>query len=141
MSSRDLDELRPEIRPMVDAFVAAVKAAGIDMIVTCTYRSPEEQAAEFAKGRDAVGNVINEHLITTKARPGQSAHNYGLALDVVPIANGKCVWSVNDPLWQRIGALGVAAGLQWYGSPGEPFKEFPHFQHPAWKLLIQQGTA
>jgi peptidoglycan L-alanyl-D-glutamate endopeptidase CwlK len=49
----------------------------------------EEQAALYAKGRTAGGRIV------TKARPGESFHNHGLAFDWVPLKqSGK-----NADLW------------------------------------------
>jgi peptidoglycan LD-endopeptidase CwlK len=129
MSSRSLDDLRPEVRPQVDAFLAACAAAGVDVLVTCTLRSNDEQATLYAQGRTAPGHIV------TDAPAGRSAHNYGLALDIVPLVNGKPDWNGHDPVWHQIGDLGLAAGLQWAGAPGFPFPEEPHFQHPNWRAL------
>jgi peptidoglycan L-alanyl-D-glutamate endopeptidase CwlK len=129
VSSRSLDDLRPEVRPLVDAFLASCAAAGADLIVTCTLRSNDEQTALYAQGRTKPGHIV------TNAKAGQSAHNYGLALDIVPIANGKPDWNGSDPVWKTIGDLGVAAGLTWLGSPGSTFPEEPHFEHPDWRSL------
>lgn len=129
MSSRNLDDLRPEVRPQVDAFLSACAAADIDVLVTCTLRSNAEQAALYAQGRTAPGSRV------TDAPAGRSAHNFGLAIDVVPIVNGKLDWDRKDPVWQKVGELGLAAGLQWAGTPGFPFPELPHFQHPTWRDL------
>ncbi len=115
---------------MAEAFVAACQSAGLDVIITCTQRdATPDQALLYAEGRTAPGHIV------TDAPPGESAHNYGLAFDVVGLRNGKCVWDSSDPLWQQIGAIGVAVGLEWAGSPGFPFKEFPHFQHPIWRTI------
>lgn len=129
MSSRSLDDLRPELRPQVDAFLAACEAAGVDVLVTCTLRSDEEQAALYAQGRSAPGHIV------TDAPAGKSAHNFGLAIDVVPLVNGKPDWNGHDPVWFTLGQLGQDAGLQWAGAPGFPFPEEPHFQHPDWRNL------
>ncbi len=129
MASRLLSDLRPDFQPLAQAFVDAVSASGIDMLVTCTQRSNEEQAALYAQGRTAPGAIV------TDAPPGESAHNYGLALDVVPLVNGKCDWQGSHPVWQQLGALGQAAGLEWAGAPGFPFHELPHFQMPGWRTL------
>ena len=107
--SRDLDLLKPEFRPMIDGFLADVKSAGIDMIVTCTYRTAAEQMALYAQGRTAPGPIV------TNAKAGQSAHNYGYAVDVVPLVNGKCCWDDKDQVWQEIGKIGQSHGLEWYG--------------------------
>lgn len=125
--SRSLDDLHPEIRVLADPFLADCKAAGLDLIVTCTLRSLFEQAALYAQGRTSPGGIV------TNAKPGQSAHNFGLAIDVVPVVDGKLIWSADNPVWQEIGNFGQARGLQWLGVPGSPFREMPHFQLPNWK--------
>ena len=127
--SRNLDDLRPEVRPMVDAFLAACTAAGFDLIVTATSRTLAEQAALYAQGRTTPGPRV------TNAPPGTSAHNYGLAIDIVPTVNGKPDWNGHDAVWQQIGNLGQAAGLEWFGAPGSPYVEMPHFQLPNWRSV------
>jgi peptidoglycan L-alanyl-D-glutamate endopeptidase CwlK len=129
MSSRSLDDLKLDIRPLVDAFLEACAQSLIDVLITCTLRSNSEQAALYAQGRTAPGHVV------TNAPAGRSAHNFGLAIDVVPLVNGKPDWKASDPVWKTLGDLGVAAGLQWAGTPGFPFPEEPHFQHPHWRVL------
>jgi peptidoglycan L-alanyl-D-glutamate endopeptidase CwlK len=132
--SRSLDDLRPIIRPKVDAFLASVKSAGTDLLITCTKRTLEEQAALYAQGRTTAGSIV------TNAKPGTSAHNYGLAIDVVPIVNGKPDWSFNalhpSAVWMTTGYLGRLAGLQWFGTPDSPYIEGCHFQMPDWKHYI-----
>lgn len=133
MASRALTDLRPEVRPLVDAFLDACAAAEIDVLVTCTLRSNAEQAALYARGRTAA--PLGHQYVVTDAPPGRSAHNYGLAIDVVPIVDGKPDWNGADPIWHRLGELGQEAGLEWAGEPGFPFPEMPHFQHPTWRVL------
>ena len=70
MSSRRLEDLHLLMRPLVDAFLAACAREGIDILVTCTYRSDEEQARLYAQGRTKPG------LKVTNAKPGQSMHNF-----------------------------------------------------------------
>ena len=129
MASRSLYDLRFEMQPLAERFVTAAAASGIDMLVTCTLRTNAEQEQLYAQGRTVPGSIV------TDARPGFSAHNHGLAMDVVPIVAGKCVWNTADPAWRTLGALGQAAGLDWAGAPGFPFHEFPHFQMPNWRQL------
>jgi peptidoglycan L-alanyl-D-glutamate endopeptidase CwlK len=129
MSSRLLSDLRPEVRPLVDAFLDSCAAAQVDVLVTCTLRSNDEQAALYAQGRTTPGRIV------TDAPAGQSAHNYGLAIDIVPMVNGKPDWNGADPVWKQCGALGVIAGLEWAGAPGFPFPEEPHFQLPNWRTI------
>jgi len=135
MTSRRLEDLHPSVRPMVDAFLTSCAGAGIDILVTCTYRSEAEQARLYAQGRTKPGPKV------TNAKPGQSMHNFSvggepasLAVDVVPLKNGKPVWSAADPVWSKVGKLGEAAGLEWAGR-WKRFREFPHFQHPEAKAI------
>jgi peptidoglycan LD-endopeptidase CwlK len=127
--SRNLNDLVPEVRPLVDAFLAAGSAAGIDILVTCTLRTNAEQEALYAQGRTTPGPIV------TNAKPGTSAHNYGMAIDIVPIVNGKPDWVGTHPVWNQLGQLGEAAGLEWAGAPSYPFHELAHFQLPNWRTV------
>lgn len=132
MSNRNPSDLHPDLQPIFVKFMAECKVQELDVLCTCTWRSSAEQESLYAQGRTTSGKIV------TFARAGQSAHNYTIkgrpaakAFDIVPMRNGKCVWgTVGDDgvLWKRIGAIGVALGLNWYGSKGSKFKEMPHFQ-------------
>jgi len=52
---------------------------GIRPLIYTGLRTMEEQAALFAIGRSKPGKIV------TKARPGESYHNHGLAFDWVPM--------------------------------------------------------
>jgi peptidoglycan LD-endopeptidase CwlK len=133
IASRSIAELEPETRARATEFLEACHAAGIDVLVTSTYRDFESQAELFAQGRTKPGKRV------TNARPGLSWHNWRRAFDIVPLRNGKPVWGNgidDDPtdddkddleLWQRVGKLGKEAGLEWAGD-WVSFREFPHFQ-------------
>jgi peptidoglycan L-alanyl-D-glutamate endopeptidase CwlK len=130
--SRALADLKPGFLAMVQPFLEdwRAQADGYDLIVTCTLRTLEEQASLYAQGRTAPGPIV------TNARPGQSAHNYGYAIDVVPVLHGKAIWDGTHPIWQEIGNFGQSRGLQWYGAPDAPFLEDPHFQLPNWRDFV-----
>lgn len=130
INSRKLEDLLPPVRERVERMIAACDAEGIDLLVTSTYRDNASQEALYAQGRTAPGRIV------TNARSGQSYHNYRCAVDVVPIRNGKAIWNAKDPIWQRIGTLGKAAGLEWAGD-WKRFKEFPHFQYTGGLKLAQ----
>lgn len=130
INSRDLKELLPPVRRRVEAFLAAAKAAGIDLLVTSTYRDNASQNALYAQGRTAPGRIV------TNAKAGQSWHNYRCAVDVVPLRNGKPVWDAKDPIWQQVGALGKQAGLEWAGD-WKRFREYPHFQYTGGLTMAQ----
>lgn len=128
MASRKLSDLHPKLRPFATAFLAKAAEQGIDVLVTCTYRSGAEQDALYQQGRTKAGSIV------TNARAGQSKHNFAIgatpaskAFDVVPMLNGKCVWDSGSILWKELGIIGRAVGLDWAGD-WKSFKEFPHFQ-------------
>ena len=134
INSRNLDDLVPPAKQRAEAFIAAAKAKGIDLLVTSTYRDNESQNALYAQGRTAPGAIV------TRAKAGQSWHNSRCALDVVPLVNGKAIW--DDPaLWKQVGEIGKSCGLEWAGD-WVTFKEFPHFQYTGGMTLaqLQQGA-
>ena len=130
VNSRNLQDLLEPARRRVEAFLAAARAQGIDLLVTSTYRDFESQQALYDQGRTAPGKIV------TNAKPGRSWHNYGLAVDVVPLRNGKPVWDAKDPVWETVGKLGEAAGLEWAGR-WTRFRELPHFQYTGGATLDQ----
>jgi peptidoglycan L-alanyl-D-glutamate endopeptidase CwlK len=130
INSRKIEDLLPPVRERVERFLAACKEEGIDILITSTYRDNESQNALYAQGRTKPGIKV------TNARAGQSFHNYRCAVDVVPMKNGKPIWNAKDPVWQDIGRLGKAAGLEWAGD-WVRFKEFPHFQYTGGVSLAQ----
>jgi peptidoglycan LD-endopeptidase CwlK len=150
VSSRKITDCHPTMQSRVQQFIDNCARAGVDMLITCTWRSPEEQTELYAQGRTKPGKIV------TNARAGQSAHNYilnglpaSLAVDVVPMRHGKPVWGLagngidDNPaddatddleLWQRVRKCGEDAGLvsasRWTG-----FKEWAHFQHPNYEAI------
>lgn len=126
--SRKLEDLHPKVRALAENLVFIARGEGIDIIVTCTYRSDAEQAVLYAQGRTTPGRIV------TNAQPGQSLHNHridgkpaSLAFDVVPIRSGKAIWDPKDVVWMRVGQIGESIGLEWAGR-WRRFREFPHFQ-------------
>lgn len=128
MASRKISDLHPDLQPIAGKFMEACQRAGVDILITCTYRSGAEQDALYEQGRTKPGAKV------TNARAGQSKHNFELhgkpaakAFDVVPLVNGKPQWSAQHPAWAAAGKVGKALGLEWAGE-WKRFKEYPHFQ-------------
>ena len=115
-----ISNLHPEIRKDVKNYInEAQTKLGKKLRVTSGFRSHKEQNELYAKGRTKPGKIV------TKARGGQSYHNFGLAFDVVEIKNGKALW--RNPDWEKIGRLGEKYGFSW-GGRWRTFKDKPHFQ-------------
>lgn len=131
IASGDIAALHPIVAAKARAFLESCKAQGIELLVTSTYRDNESQDALYAQGRSRPGKKV------TNARGGQSFHNWRVAFDVVPLRLGKPVWGTageDGRLWQRIGAVGKAHGLEWAGD-WKRFREYPHFQYTAGRSL------
>ena len=120
MASRSLSDLNPKAREACLRWLDACKAAGIDVLVYCTYRSAAEQDGLYAIGRTKPGKRV------TNAKGGDSLHQYRVAWDAVPLQAGKPQWSA-DATYKRMGELAKALGIEWAGD-WVGFKETAHFQ-------------
>jgi len=129
VSDRRINTLHPLIQAKAkELIIRAEKELGIKLRVTSALRTWEEQTKLYAKGRTAKGKKV------TNAKAGQSLHNYGLALDVVEIKNGKALW--RNPNWNKIGALGKEIGFVW-GGDFKSITDKPHFEMRFGKSLAQ----
>ena len=119
--------LDPSFIPLVQAFkLALLKATGYEWLADQGRRTIAQQNAIYAQGRSAPGKVC------TKAKGGQSAHNFGLAVDLVPIKDGDLWWEAPKSLWQQAADLAKTMGLV----PGFYFNSLfdpDHFEAPDWK--------
>lgn len=119
-SQKRLTKVHPRLAKGVTALIEALAAQGHTVEVVQGLRTFAEQDALFAKGRTAPGQVV------TKARGGQSNHNYGLAVDLCPFVGGQPQWNDNQG-FIRIGAEAVKQGLEWGGN-WKKFIDKPHVQ-------------
>jgi peptidoglycan L-alanyl-D-glutamate endopeptidase CwlK len=120
---RNPEGLIPSVRAKVEQWHAACLARGVEMLVYCTRRTALEQEALYAKGRTAPGPKV------TNAGPWQSWHQYGRAIDAVPLDAGKPVWKYSpaNGLWAVAAEEGAKAGLEWAGR-WRTFREYVHWQ-------------
>ncbi|ASF47012.1 M15 family metallopeptidase [Methylovulum psychrotolerans] len=121
IESRKLEDLTPETEKRCRAFIEKCRGAGIDIIITSTYRDKEKQDALYAQGRNG-----NPGKIVTNASGGKSFHNYGVAFDFVPIVHGKAQYT-DIATFKRCGAIAKSVGLEWAGD-WKTFKEYAHCQ-------------
>lgn len=99
----DLRALHPYFRDKIAELMSICKSEGIDLAIVESYRTPAKQAQYFAMGRKY-----------TSTPGGKSKHQYGLAVDLVPIVDSVAVWN-NRRLWRKIGLAGERLGLRWGG--------------------------
>jgi peptidoglycan LD-endopeptidase CwlK len=127
ISEARLGEVHPALAEKVRSMAEMLALENIQIRVVQSLRSWAEQAALYAEGRDADGNIVDKSKVVTDAKPGTSWHNYGLAVDVAPFDSGIPDWNVSHPAWGRIVAVGESCGLQ-SGSTWRTFPDWPHFQ-------------
>lgn len=124
MASRDPKDLHRDLQLAWETMESRCAVQGVTVILTCTYRSPQEQANLYNQGRTTPGHIV------THAQAGQSKHNLSPseAFDIAIIENGKCNWFLNSPSWSKVisigRSLGLTCGADWAGDK----KDSPHFE-------------
>jgi peptidoglycan L-alanyl-D-glutamate endopeptidase CwlK len=148
--------LHPKIRTEVEKMYTNQIVPALTGRAICrfayTLRTFAEQDALYAQGRtrlyDANGNRLG---VVTKAKGGQSIHNYGLALDIVLIKDNKTAsWEDNVDFdrdgkadWMEVVNILKANGWEW-GGDWRSFKDKPHFQKTfgyTWQQLLAKHQA
>lgn len=123
-SRKQIDTLHPAARPWAEAHLQAIRDSGllppdVEARIVSGNRTWEEQDALYAKGRTAPGSVV------TKARGGQSNHNFGIAWDLGLFKDGD--YLEDSPLYAKIGPVGESIGLEW-GGRWKSIVDTPHYQ-------------
>lgn len=106
------------------------------------FRSGAVQDALYAQGRTTPGPIV------TNAKGGQSAHNYGLAIDVYPIINGQLDYgysggspepsSQSQGAWQALWDAVDSDPLLFSGRRFSTLYDPGHIERANWKLFIGQ---
>lgn len=104
--SRALNDLAPKFRPIAMELLARLAEAGLPVLIITTRRTAAQHALDLATGVS-----WTEH----------SKHLDGLAIDVCPYEHyelygpDKLQWKSDDPVWQKVGAVGERLSLRWGG--------------------------
>lgn len=130
LSENKVLTLHPKVRDKVTEFINKAEAQGIKLRVTSAYRTHAEQTALYEQGRTKPGKIV------TNAKAGESSHNFGTAIDVVPIVNGVADWNTD---WNKIAVIGKSLGFSW-GGDWKSFKDKPHFEMNFGNTLAQLRT-
>lgn len=81
-----MDMLAPFVKKRLEAALEVLHSKGLNVYVFETYRSPERQQTLYDQGRTTPGRQI------TSAKPFQSFHQYGLAVDLVFKEGNRWIW-------------------------------------------------
>ena len=123
-SQKVIDSLLPKVRPVFSKCLDALKKHFSELGVEAKYisgnRTWAEQDALYAQGRTKPGPIV------TKAKGGESNHNYGIACDVgLFTPDGK--YLEDSPFYSRIGrVVAFFPELTWGGT--WRFKDEPHIE-------------
>jgi peptidoglycan L-alanyl-D-glutamate endopeptidase CwlK len=95
---------------------------GLPMRITEGYRSIERQNELYAQGRTTKGNIV------TKAKGGESLHQYGVAADYVFRKQG---YDATNDQWLAFASIAERHGFEWGGGKdwqNAGFVDKPHIQ-------------
>lgn len=118
-ADRDWGRLDPRFTQPVLRVLARLQERGYVFVLLEGYRSPERQ--------EKLAN-LGSHV--TNARAFQSKHQFGLAVDLAPVRDGRLVISERDPwalqAYMVLGEEAEKAGLTWGGRWW--FKDYGHVE-------------
>jgi peptidoglycan L-alanyl-D-glutamate endopeptidase CwlK len=128
-SEKNIATLNSKIQPLARELIEQATAQGIHVKVICGNRTYEEQDDLYAQGRSKDGNIV------TKARGGQSMHNFGTAFDIGIFSKDGKEYLGESPDYAKCGKIGKELGLVWGGD--WEFEDQPHFQLTEGKSLAE----
>jgi peptidoglycan L-alanyl-D-glutamate endopeptidase CwlK len=109
--SEYINKLHPSIRQKAAELAQAFNDAGIPIFINHDghYRTFAEQDALYTK---KVKNKKGVWVRVTNAKGGHSNHNYGLAVDMVPVDGA---WNAPDSVYKEMGKIAKSLGWEWGG--------------------------
>lgn len=130
-----LQSLEPIFRANIERLIIELALRGINCVVTSGRRTIAEQDKLYAQGRTKPGKIV------TKAKGGQSAHNFGLAADLCPLdGDGDLWWNAPDDIWNVMHLQAESLGLV-CGYDFKSIVDKPHFEDPAWRAVQAKWRA
>ncbi|MBV8048536.1 MAG: M15 family metallopeptidase [Paludibacterium sp.] len=128
-ADRDWNKLEPSFSQVVLHVMQRMSARGYQTMLLEGCRSPARQ-----------DRLAAQAVTVTKAKGGQSRHQYGFAADIAFVRGGKVVISERDSWamagYQALGQEAQAAGLTWGGNWS--FKDYGHIEQPGSLKVLEQ---
>lgn len=150
MASRDKKDLHPTAAQAFDLAIAEYNRnypTGPKPFLTCTYRPDAEQNADYLKGRDEAGHIIDKGKIITNAKAGQSPHNFNpsFAFDIAfTDSRGQLDWKAENFKNFNTCLMKVSSSMTWgydwnhNGKVDTNDFDKPHWEITNWKTLIHK---
>lgn len=127
-SERNIRALQTDVQALCRRSLKRLLAAGFDARVISGTRTYAEQNALFRQGRFG-----NPGLVVTKARGGQSWHNFGMAWDIGLFQGGQYLTTAGK--YNAAAPHAKLPGIEW-GGDWTSFKDPPHYQVPGGQSSI-----
>lgn len=138
-----IDTLEPAFKEKILLILAEAEAVtGYVWGVPEARRTIAYQDALFnqphdGKDNDGDGRIDESDEMVTKAKGGNSSHNFGLGADLVPMKKGKFWWGAPREVFLQMAEIaekhGLVTGIRWTDI-FPPNGDMPHVQDPAWKV-------
>lgn len=132
----NLNRLDPRMREYALQFINNARKKGYKVVITDSYRTMAQQSDTYAKGRtkDLEGGTV------TQVGPGDSPHNFGMAIDFYVLdKNYNLNFNYTPEMHKQnfeAAQIGKAVGLEW-GGDWKNFKDRPHLELPGWRKIQQ----
>lgn len=91
--------------------------------------------SECGRGRDKQALYLKTGA--SRAKYGQSAHNWNAAIDIFQMVDGRAVYKRS--WYEKKIVKRMELWINWYGEPGSKFPELPHFEVYNWRELAKLG--
>lgn len=125
-SESNIGTLLPDTQRAARSFLKrATNLAGFDVRIISGSRTYAEQDQLYRKGRFG-----NPGPIVTKAKGGQSNHNFGIAWDVGIFQNGKYLTGDSKSeakIYKQLAEVALSSDLEWGGN-WTSIVDMPHYQ-------------
>ena len=124
-----LEEAQMEFTHRLDVFKREMERRGRGFQWGERFRTMARQGQLYAQGRTTPGPIV------TKAKPGQSAHNFRLGQDIIPMLDGhRCLGAKLQRVgyWNDVREASRLAELTWGGN--WRMRDYLHLELPDWKL-------
>lgn len=127
-------QTHPEVHARAEELIRRCWAEDVFIVFTDGLRTMEDQAEIYGKGRASFvyngkqyGNPNVRRV--SNAKPGESMHNYGLALDFVTCDGyGKNIDWIVGAKWKRAATIAKELGFVW-GGDWRTFYDAPHIEY------------
>lgn len=151
-------KLRDEVSHMYRSQIVPALSGRAICRFAYTLRTFAEQDALYAQGRTRLFDANGRRLgVVTKAKGGQSIHNYGLALDIVLLVDRDRNGTFESASWEDTVDFDRDGRADWmevvqilkrngwvWGGDWKTFKDKPHFEKSfehTWRTLLAKHQA